>query len=1120
MSANYLLITEGMDMLRDMLAPYIAMELQSAIGEDWWELGVLNKLYDSQRMGLPLAGNWNTLTDALDPARCFTLFDVHWRNIFSRKLSIDFRNWAKELLNWRNKLAHRGGEDFNTDDTWRALDTMARLCDPIDADTAEGIRTKLRIAMYGAEASTHTTGPTIPLPPPVRAKQRPGILTQIAMKNLPGWRQVIQPHPDVAEGRYKNAEFAANLHDVARGAGSIEYRDPVEFFERTYLTEGLSGLLTQALLRVNGKEGGAPVIQLKTAFGGGKTHSMLALYHLLRGNVSVSRIPSIQPLLERAGLTSLPRANVAVLVGTVLNPTVSKRPPNMPGITINTLWGEMAAQLAESAGNMKLYDYVKEADKQGVPPGSEALKNLFDACGPCVVLMDELVAYARVLIGKNKLPAGTFAAFDSFIQQITEAASASVNSLVVASIPESDIEVGGEDGQKTLRTIEHTFGRMEEIWKPVAASEGYEVVRRRLFLPCHDEASRDAVCNALSELYSQNTNDFPLETKELAYRDQIAACYPIHPEVFERLYVDWATLDNFQRTRGVLRLMAAVIHQLWNAGDGSLLIMPGSIPLDTPTVREELLRYLERDVWNPIVDSEVDGRASQPYREDNNNTRFGMLLAARRVTRTIMLGSAPTSRAQSVRGLTINQVHLGAVQPGESIAVFNDALYKLRDLLSFLYNAGDHYWYDTRPTLLKIARDRARRVSTPDIEMLVEKRLHDTVKKEEPFSNVYVCEASSNNIPDEHSVRLVVLRIDEPYTGSVPAAANNILNMRGDMPRNFRNTLVFVAPAANMVDSIKEAARYHLAWNDILKDKDQLNLDNYQITDAQIKLNESKQAVDSRLSAAYCWLLVPYINREKPSEFIWEQTNISGNEGLVKKAARVLESNAQIYTQFAPILLLRELDQLLWVDKNHVNIKTLWEQFCTYCYLPRLTKYSVLERSIIDGVRNSDDFFALAAGYGNEQYIDLKYNASLMSVDKSTMLVKRDAARAQIEAKKPRPVPSDIVLPPQRSDLETNPLGSIKPVPPVMPPIAQTEPPQPKNKRFYMTARLDNTRTIRDVDSLMKDIISHLQKLEGSEIEILLDVNFNAPEGVPQDTVRTVNENCRTLRVRSFEFED
>jgi len=310
--------------------------------------------------------------------------------------------------------------------------------------------------------------------------------------------------------------------------------------------------LEQTLRRVCGKDG-EPVIQLKTAFGGGKTHSMLALYHMMRGQVSLEKIPNVKPVLERAGVTTLPKTNVAVLVGTALDPTKSKRPNYMPGITINTLWGEMAAQLARSSGKPELYDYVKEADRRGVSPGSEALKNLFDACAPCLILMDELVSYAKKMFGATGLPAGTFDNFISFIQEITEAVRASRNSIVVASIPESDIEIGGEAGKIALETIEHTFGRMESIWKPVAASEGFEVVRRRLFLDCKKPSERDLVCSKFSKMYSENPNDFPIESRELEYKERMISCYPIHPEVFDRLYEEWATLERFQRTRGVLR---------------------------------------------------------------------------------------------------------------------------------------------------------------------------------------------------------------------------------------------------------------------------------------------------------------------------------------------------------------------------------------------------------------------------------------------------------------------------------------------------------------------------------------------------------------------------------------
>jgi len=354
MQNNHIHVSNSFRILLNAFAPYIAGELENSFGTNWWKDAVIDKLFDEQKRDLPKSGEKEKLIGSLDIQRCLLLFDVYWNEVFRKKLAIDYRTWAKELVGVRNKLAHLGSDDFNEDDTWRALDTMSRLCEPIDAENAEEIRSMLRTLRYGSANGSRENN---------EKKKEKNIdnFTHASLffprSSLPCWRDIIEPHPDVAQGRYKNAEFAADLAQVARGEGALEYRDPVEFFNRTYVTEGMMGLLEQSLRRICGKDG-EPVIQLKTAFGGGKTHSMLALYHLMRGNISIEKIPNMKPVLQRAGVSALPRANVAVLVGTSLNPAKSKRPNNMPGITISTLWGEIAAQLAVSAGNLKFYDFV------------------------------------------------------------------------------------------------------------------------------------------------------------------------------------------------------------------------------------------------------------------------------------------------------------------------------------------------------------------------------------------------------------------------------------------------------------------------------------------------------------------------------------------------------------------------------------------------------------------------------------------------------------------------------------------------------------------------------------------------------------------------------------------
>ena len=1136
MAENYLKVQRGFRILQPLLAGYVAQEMSREYRDAWWQ-EVLITLGDQAR-DIPDNGDYAVLVDSLDVANCLRLFDRKWNDLFRKKLSLDYRTWSKELMGVRNKLAHLGGDDFNDNDTWRALDTMSRLCEAFDDEAAEEIRKLLREARYGSsDGSTAVT--EAPVPAPVQKKKNDGILESTPVSGLPCWRDVIQPHPDVAQGRYKKAEFAADIAQVARGEGAYEYRDPVEFFARTYVTDGMTGLLEQAVRRVSGKDG-EPVIQLKTAFGGGKTHSMLALYHMLRGRVSIEKIPNVKPVLERAGVAALPRANVAVLVGTALDPTKTKRPQNFPGISINTLWGEMAAQLAESAGDPKLYDFVKEADKKGVSPGSEALKNLFDACGPCLVLMDELVAYAKKLYGANGLPAGTFDNFISFIQEVTEAARASRNSLVVASIPESDIEIGGDAGKIALEAIEHTFGRMESIWKPVAANEGFEVVRRRLFLDCRNPDARDAVCARFSQMYNENQGDFPMEAREVEYRDRMISCYPIHPEVFDRLYEDWATLERFQRTRGVLRLMAAVIHELWMGSDASLLIMPGSIPMDVPTVRDELTRHLSEG-WNALVDREVDGRSSIPYQKDQVIQRYGGKLAARRVARTVMLGSAPTSRDQNVRGIEASRIRLGVVQPGENISVFNDALSTLTTSLAYLYTnpSGDRFWYDTRPTLRKTVEDRATQVAASDVEYEIETRLR-ALRKEPPFAGIHVCPSSSLDVPDDQAARLVILRPADTYrstnqNNAAMTASADILNNRGTTPRIYRNMVAFLAPDQDGMLALQQTVRRFLAWKSIKEDSEDLNLDAAQNRETDNNLTRANKTVDDQIKEAYCWLLTPYIDKAIDLKtIVWDANRISGgNENIIGRAANKMRQNEQIITKWAPALLKMELDNVLWPSLTHIQIKTLWDYLCTYCYLPRLANENVLMDTINSGL-TSTEYFAYAAGYDGTRYLDLKFNQSVSMVERSAYLVKISAAQEQFVADeiKRRAAESETVekasqqgqgaetgdpsgIPPQSgTGVKSN--DNFTPQQPTSTPVGE----QPKNKRFYMNVPLDTTRIGRDVQKLVEEVITHLTTAEGTRVEVSLEVNVQAPDGLSQQIVRTVSENCRTLHVEDFGFEE
>ncbi len=639
--SNHERVGKALDLMNRGLLPFVAREMKG-VHKDAWEDAAQQSLRADK---VPAQKGRKSIN--WDSQAILAVMWEQWNAVFRNTLGTTHRSMVSELRDVRNSWAHQTA--FTADDAYRALDTVHRLLAAISAEEAQEVeRSKFELLRlrFDEQAKKETK----------KAAAAP--LDGQPVAGLKSWREVVTPHPDVASGRYQQAEFAANLGQVHRGEGVDEYRDPIEFFRRTYLTEGLRRLLVNAVLRLT-NSGGDPVVDLQTNFGGGKTHSMLALYHLF-GGVKVADLPGVESVLQEAGVATVPKVRRAVLVGQDISPGKTHKKPG--GIEVHTLWGELAWQLLGKEG----YALVAETDKTGTNPGSE-LREVFKKAAPCLILIDEWVAFVRQLYGVFGLPAGTFDANLTFAQALTEGAMAVPGVLIVASLPASDIEIGGASGREALTRLKNTFGRTEAPWRPATGEEGFEIVRRRLFQPITDPALfavRDSVINAFADMYRAQAAEFPSACKEADYARRLQLAYPIHPELFERLYNDWSSMERFQRTRGVLRLMAAVVHALWEREDRSLLILPASVPVDEPGVQFELTRHLE-DTWTPVLEGDVDGTNSLPLRIDRENPNLGRYSACRRVARTLYMGSAPTFRSPN-KGLEDKQIRLGSRSPARA----------------------------------------------------------------------------------------------------------------------------------------------------------------------------------------------------------------------------------------------------------------------------------------------------------------------------------------------------------------------------------------------------------------------------------------------------------------------
>ncbi|WP_334138935.1 Swt1 family HEPN domain-containing protein, partial [Corynebacterium variabile] len=870
--------------------------------------------------------------------------------------------FASELRETRNAWAHN--QAFTDDDAYRALDTAERLLKligaPEEVDQVKRIRLDLR--RLSTDRDDRKTLKTV-ADNPQAAGLRP-------------WREVLPPHEDVATGNFHASEFAADLFKVATdGDAAGEYANPVEFFGRTYLTEGLKDLITRAVARLNGDMNASPVINLQTNFGGGKTHSMLSLWHIAAGLPLGAFPQDAQEVLAAAGYQSR-AVNRVALVGNHFSPAGETKPD---GTRVNTLWGELAWQL----GGPKGYAMVQQADIDRTPPG-RALHDLLAAHSPAVILVDEWVAYARSLVGRSDLAGGTFDDQFTFAQTLTEAVKGTPGVLLAVSIPaseagdDSDIvagsaeEVGGADGLEALKRLQNVVRRVADQWRPASATEAYHIVRQRLFTQ-PDAAALASIAATAREymgMYRQYTEEFPRESRDAAYEDRIKATYPIHPELFDTLYEEWSSLERFQRTRGVLRLMSTVIHDLWTGQDASPLIMPGSIPLASANVNSELTQYLQ-DSWKTIIDADVDGPGSEPAKIDASRPVFGQRALTKRLARTVFFGAAPTiAPTATTKGIVAQRVFLGTAVPGDVPGNFHSALSALADRATYFYTGNGRYWYDVHPNITRTAKDQAERLHREDVWAEIVRRLADQARTRGDFTGVLICPETSSDIPDLPETRLVILHPKAAHKKGLMDSdamtfARDAVEKRGASGRTHRNSVVFLAADETRLSELEAAVRDYLGWKHVLSSAADLDLTQNQHAQATQRRQQADSTTNARLLGTFTWALVPAQPDPQQPFVIDEVKAETKSASMAERVSHRLSQDGALATRQSASVIRMAINQApsIWAQ-GHVSLGQLWGYYTQYLYMPRLRDRRVLELGLFEQpLLWREDGFGLAVAY-------------------------------------------------------------------------------------------------------------------------------------------------------------
>jgi uncharacterized protein len=932
------------------------------------------------------------------------------------------------------------------------------------------------------------------------------------MTELTPWRKVVKPQKDVAQGKYVAAEFAADLSSVISGKASKEYADPKEFFKRTHITKGIVRLVDMAMLRMTGK-GGQPILQLKTVFGGGKTHTMLALYHLLNGIKKVDS--SVLTAFDPSWQGSPPKkANIAVLVGTALNPTKATEVAGHPGLMARTLWGHLAGQLGGTDG----YAMVEESDSKGIPPGSDTLLDVFNRFSPCCIIIDEAVAYVRGLYEQGTASGGNWDGNTTFFQQWTEATSKCETAIGVISIPESDVEIGGVAGQKTKDAIEHVVKRQDDIGIPLDTDEGFEIVKRRLFDMNIDEDLRETTVIAFHKMYQDESQVFPKNASDAEYFERLRSCYPIHPEVFDQLYGTWSQLERFQRTRGVLRLMAKVISTLWQGNDNSPMILPGTIPLFEKEVAGEFTRNLPEDaVWDPIITTEIDGNKSISHVIDGTNPLYGQTQMARRVARTLFIGTAPRVQSKA-RGLEKSSILLGSLEPGVPVSRPTDALSHITNRSANLYEDGRRFWYDTQKNLKREAEERARAIEDFRVRDLIMKLLiKDSQKGRAELEKVHISD-KPEEILDEMSQRLVILPPDTLWSDKGDQgwkdAVTRILDSKGGGNRLYRNTLAFVICDSTRWNDLNQATRLHLAWEHIFQNHEIFNLDAYKRKEAKRMVSESLTILITRLSDAYKTLIIPIQNDPTGDvEFEFRRLPSDSIQSIAIKASQQMVSDEYLIPKYSPKLLSDDLNKWFLDKDDHIDLKRACEVFFQFTYFPRLKNRKTFEESVCSGVSSGD--FGHAREFVDGKYENPRIDEEIgsLQMDGHAVIISKTMAETVVEAaievagkaaedSLPK---GDIVISDvgkvEESDSNDLSKGTGLKTPISGDTITQT----------IIDANVDPVRSRAQFDELTEHIVKHLTKDPKSTTKIRVTIESDNLDGFDEKTIRTIKENASNI---------
>lgn len=917
------------------------------------------------------------------------------------------------------------------------------------------------------------------------------------MTDLPPWWENNEPHQDIREGKFPEATFAIDLGSVLSGNAPDVYQDPAAFYDKTHITAVLENLVGRTAETIAGEPSDNRVIRLQTGFGGGKTHILLALYHLLDDPDTVLSIPKVKEVIEDTGIDELPESNVAVIVGTDLDVSGGRE---VEGIHLNTLWGELAYQL----GGKRAYDIIQESDEKRTSPGKDKLAEILREAQPCTVLVDELLQYVLRARGVEVGESAYIEQIISFLDELVRAIGTVERAMAVVSLQASErFEMYGdpETAEQLLNQMESKIGRVDTETRPIQKAEIYNIARQRLFDERAPEEDREDIADAYHDYYREHSSDFPDKVQEPEYRDRIVESYPFHPEFIDTLYQQWGSLPDFHRTRGVLRLLAKVVSDQYQEQRSTPLIQPGQLNLANEEIRDEVLRYFE-DGWDGVIDSDVAGPEAK---SDEIDRQMGGVYHSNRVTHSLAASLFLYSKTGGQNpGATLERLRLGTLLPEMSPTLVADAVSKAERTFFFLHEEDGFYRFTKKPNLNQVQSSYETKVDDEDKIDEIHTAFSD-VYGDGPF-NVHLWPDGPENVDDDDILRLVILHPDQPLdTGAeeTMGAVEEIWENHKDEYRECKNSLVFLAANSSAVPDLREAATTKVALQDIRANQSIMeSLTDEQGEELKRRLKNAKKDIPAEIRKAYTEAVVPASDGLK--RLTLSRSLVSGDDGIDVLLEEKLKDKDLLLSKLDPHLISAdrwgiwptETDEEDEEQKApHVSTRQLWNYFTQLPQLPMLTSQKVLKDCVARGVDDEGVF-----GYGRlteEGYEAVKFQETLnpgdIDIANDAVVIREAQVRLLLEEEEPAPEPEE------EAEEERGPVEPGKPT-------EREEPTRPRHTvdSVRITA---NPHWETEWEEVYDAIIDPLARL-GADIEVDLEIRAGSEDGLDRtDIERQVEEN-------------